>query len=298
MKRQAGFSLIEVAVAVSLLTLLAGLGLQVWRASSQLSATIDTRNKLDQVQSALQSFFRTNGRLPCPDTTANPTGIEPATCTTLASGYGVVPWASLGIPKSAVLDGWSNFFTYRVSVSSPAAAAPAAPLVPRAANNLQNWAQRNLVPPPNAGFNIGSLTSPNTGGFRAIQVDERNAGIVSTSAFHAVATLVSHGPSGAGARTSNGVLMALPPAGSDELVNASASNPPRVVIRSFTDSTAAVGGVYDDIVVYLTPQNLLQPLLDDKSLRGICNAYCPSPPGAAGCSATGIPVGNATMICP
>jgi hypothetical protein len=124
----------------------------------------------------------------------------------------------LGIPKSAVLDGWSNFFTYRVSVSSPAAAAPAAPLVPRAANNLQNWAQRNLVPPPNAGFNIGSLTSPNTGGFRAIQVDERNAGIVSTSAFHAVATLVSHGPSGAGARTSNGVLMALPPAGSDELI--------------------------------------------------------------------------------
>ncbi len=291
--REAGLGLVEMAVVIALFALLAGLGLQALRSSQDLAAHSDTRTRMDQAKKALLSFLRTNGRLPCPDVAAAPTGLEPASCTTTPSGYGVLPWATLGLPKSAVLDAWSNFFTYRLAVAGPSGAAPAAPAVPRGANNLQNWSQRSAT-----GFNIGSFVSPNAGGFRAIQVDERSpAGVLSTIGFHAVATLVSHGKTGAGARSSQGVVSALTP-GADETVNASATAPPRVVLRGLTENAAATGGVYDDLVVYITPQELLQPLMDDKTLKGICNAYCTPSPGPAGCAASGIPVGNATMTCP
>ncbi|MGQ0711806.1 MAG: type II secretion system protein [Rhodoferax sp.] len=293
LRASAGFGLVEMAVAIALLALLAGLGLQTLRASQDLAATTETRTRMDQARKALLSFLRSNGRLPCPDVAATPTGLEPASCNTIAGGYGVLPWATLGLPKSAVLDAWSNFFTYRLSVLAPAAAAPGAPAVPRGANNLQNWSRRTAT-----GFNIGSFVSPNTGGFRAIQVDERSpAGVLSTVGFHAVATLVSHGKTGAGARSSQGVLSAAA-MGADETVNATATNPARVIQRGFTENSAATGGVYDDLVVYITPQELLQPLMDDKTLKGICNAYCTPSPGPSGCAASAIPVGNATMTCP
>jgi prepilin-type N-terminal cleavage/methylation domain-containing protein len=293
-RRQQGFGLVEIAVAIALLAILAGLGLQTLRATSESAAMAETRTKMDQAKRALLAFMRSNGRLPCPDSAAVPTGLEPATCTTVTSGYGVLPWATLGMPKSAALDSWANFLTYRLSVTTPAVAAPAAPAVPRAGNNLQNWSLRTI-----AGFNIGSLTSPNAGGFRAIQVDERNAaGVVSTVGFHAVATLVSHGKTGSGARTSQGMLVTAPALGADETVNASATATPRVIIRAATESAGATGGVFDDLVVYLTPQDLLQPMIDDKTLKGICNAYCSPSPGASGCAATGIPLGSPTMTCP
>lgn len=292
--QQQGFGLVEVAVAIALLAILAGLGLQTLRATSEAAALAETRTKLDQAKKALQAFMRSNGRMPCPDSAAVPTGLEPASCTTVASGYGVLPWATLGMTKSDALDAWAHFFTYRLTVAAPAVAAPATPAVPRASNNLQNWSLRTI-----AGFNIGSLTSPNVGGFRAIQVDERNAaGVVSTVGFNAVATLVSHGKTGSGARTSQGMLVTAPALGGDETVNASATAIPRVIIRATTESAGATGGVFDDIVVYLTPQDLLQPLIDDKTLRGVCNAYCSPSPGASGCAATGIPVGSPTMTCP
>ena len=85
------------------------------------------------------------------------------------------------------------------------------------------------------------------------------------------------------------------PAGADELANATLGSF-AFVMRTPTDVTGAAGGIFDDLVAYMTAQDLLQPLLIEKTLKGVCLAYCAAP--ASSCLATAIPVGNPSATCP
>ncbi|MCF8168522.1 MAG: hypothetical protein K9K38_19280 [Rhodoferax sp.] len=280
------------AVVLVIMGIALSMGLRMLQATQDNAAWSQTRSKQDRIKVALISFMRSNGRLPCPDIAVIPTGIEPAACATAASGYGVLPWASLGLPRDTAQDGWANYFTYRVATANPTPAAPATPPVPRAQNNAQNWTLKTA-----AGFNIGSLTSPVSGGFTALQIDQRNpAGVMSSIAFNAVAVLYSHGKSGWGAKTIGGTSNSAPPATAlDEIVNNTPGSA-RFILRDFTENAAATGGFYDDLVLYITPQDVLQPLLDDKTLKGVCSAYCAV--AGPGCTAAGVPVGNPNPVCP
>jgi prepilin-type N-terminal cleavage/methylation domain-containing protein len=287
----AGFSLVEMAVVVVIMGIMMALGLKTLRATQESAAWSETKAKQDRIKTALVSFLRTNGRLPCPDTAATPTGIETsAGCSTPATGYGVLPWATLGLGREAAVDGWQNFYTYRVATNNTSAAAPATPAVPRAQNAAQNWTFKAAT-----GFNIGSLTSPVSGGFTALQIDQRDAaGGIAIVAYNAVAVVFSRGKTGGGARTPFGTVLAAP-TGVDEIVNNTAGST-RFIVRDSTDNAAAIGGAYDDVVMFITPQDLLQPMLDDKTLKGVCSAYCVV--AAAGCTAAGVPIGNPAPVCP
>jgi hypothetical protein len=95
---------------------------------------------------------------------------------------------------------------------------------------------------------------------------------------------------------------------SDELVNATrvpaaapTATPPyvvrfinRAVNFADYDATNNPGGPYDDVVSYITPQDLLQPLISEKTLFA-CSAYCTAPQP---CTAAAVPIGNATPSCP
>jgi hypothetical protein len=97
-------------------------------------------------------------------------------------------------------------------------------------------------------------------------VQERNtAGVLGTITNNAVVVLVSHGKNGLGARTVGGTLNAAP-VGADELANTTPTSV-SFVTRTPTEVVGATG-FFDDIVGYMTPQDLLQPLVDDKTLRG------------------------------
>lgn len=109
----AGFTLIELAVTLFIVTLilaslLAPLGAQVdQRKNSEAQKT------LDQISEALLGYAlsQTPPRLPCPDT--NNDGVEDV----CASGAGVsvegnVPWVTLGVPPT---DPWGQRYRYRVS---------------------------------------------------------------------------------------------------------------------------------------------------------------------------------------
>ncbi len=124
-KNNAGFTLIELAVVLLIVSLLLG-GLLV-----PLSTQVSQRNvqttqaQLEQIREALLGFAVVNGRLPCPTTTANPTdpnyGLEDANCSApTAEGY--LPWKTLGVDaydawgvgRNATTDPWTGFFRYRV----------------------------------------------------------------------------------------------------------------------------------------------------------------------------------------
>lgn len=122
--RARGFSLVEMALVLLIVGLLAAVFLPATNTFLDNSRRKETRAKLEALEQAMVRFVMVNRRLPCPadgvQGAANPTsGVEqrndavtPATCTAMATG--VVPWRSLGVPADAAMDAWGNLITYRV----------------------------------------------------------------------------------------------------------------------------------------------------------------------------------------
>lgn len=285
-----GFSLIEMAVVLVIMSIAMGLGLSLLRANMEKSAWTETKLKQDRIKVALVSFLRTNGRLPCPNSVAPWDGAEDTPCLVNA-GRGIVPWQALGLAIGDVQDGWANFFTYRVANRTPATSS--------------NWTITSGVGP----FSIVELTAPLTT-FTLQQRD--SAGVLGTALTpNPVVMIVSHGKNGAGARTIGGTLNAAP-TGADEIVNATTAST-SFVTRTPNEVAASTGGVFDDLVAYLTPNDLLQALVDDKTLKGSTVAYyreqamqqvalisCTPPAAVASLVAVQPSVGNGTItyICP
>jgi prepilin-type N-terminal cleavage/methylation domain-containing protein len=276
--RLAGFTLVEMAVVVVLMGIMLTLGLRMLQATQNNAAWSETKLKQERIKVALVSFLRTNGRLPCPDSALPPTGVEPAVCL-INAGRGVLPWRVLGMSIGDAQDGWSNFFTYRVANRTPATAS--------------NWTTKVGA----TAFTVGELTAP----LASFALSERSdAGALGPSLVpNPVVMVISHGKNGLGGRTVRGTALLPLPAGADELLNATTAlpaAPPHFVTRSPTDAGGAAGGTFDDLVTYMTPNHLLQPLLDDKTLKGVCQAYCAAP--GPGCVAAAVPVGNPAPTCP
>jgi hypothetical protein len=244
--------LIEMAVVLVLVTIAASLGLGLMRANLEKAAWNETRVKQDRIKAALGAFLRTNGRLPCPNSAAPWDGAEDSPCLVNA-GRGIVPWQALGIGRGETQDGWGNFFTYRVANRTPVSSS--------------NWTITTGV----GAFSIAELTSP----LASITLQQRDAAGVLGPAIapNPVVVIVSHGKNGNGARTVQGTLIPLPAAAAaDELVNATTAST-SFIDRAPNDVAASTGGIFDDLVSYLTPTDLMQPLVDNKTLMGSTVAF-------------------------
>lgn len=248
--RSVGFTLVEMAVVVTLMAIFMTLGLRLLVATQESAAWSETKVKQERIKVALVSFLRTNGRLPCPNSVAPWDGAEDAPCLVNA-GRGVVPWRALGLSVGDVQDGWSDFFSYRVANRTPASSS--------------NW---TLTAGATA-FTVNELTVP----LATFTLQERDAAGVLGAALvpNPVVMLISHGKNGLGARTLRGTVIAAP-TGADELANANVGST-SFVSRTPNDVAASAGGIFDDVVAYMTPQDLLQPLVDDKTLKGSTQAY-------------------------
>ena len=220
-----GFTLIELAVAIAIITLLLGsllVPLQTQVAQRQIS---DTQKALDDFREALLGFAVANGYLPCPDTDND--GLENVAgtgrCSIVAgdnSAYGNLPWQTLGITVNA--DVWGNRFRYSVR---------------------DEYARRS--PYPGAPFSL-TTTAPN------LRVCETStcASILTSSA---VAVVLSHGKNGYGATNSLSGTTNPAPTSTDELED---TNNDRTFVSRVMTESGATAGEYDDIVTWL-PSYLL-----------------------------------------
>jgi prepilin-type N-terminal cleavage/methylation domain-containing protein len=128
MIQQKGFSLIELAMVLLIISLLLG-GLLVPLAT-QLEGRQrdDAQLQLDRIREALVGFAMVNGRFPCHTTQTNPAdaayGVEDATCSlTGLTADGILPWKTLGlnhgrdpwgVERTATSDPWLGYWRYRV----------------------------------------------------------------------------------------------------------------------------------------------------------------------------------------
>jgi type II secretory pathway pseudopilin PulG len=190
----------------------------------------ETQRSLNDAKEALLGFAMANGRLPCP---ADPTiasgaanaGVERASCNTGTNMFGVLPWATLGLPET---DGWGRRFTYYVS--------------PSYADSI---ASATVTPP-------GSCTDTPTQSSYALCSD--GSGVIQTlgggtSIATAVpAVIVSHGQNGSGAYGSGGTVL-VAATNADEVENANTINS--------TFRSGPYSATFDDIVVWI-PNNILK----------------------------------------
>lgn len=150
---RAGFSLIELSVVLSILSIIAVMGLELTANYMDRTAYKVTQQRLDMIDKALVAYRQANNKLPCPaNQTLTPSdacyakecsgpGAQPCTAAngaTPCSGntgtcrsasistgniyYGDVPVRDLGLPLSTLLDGYGNRIYYAVTrdhVSNP-----------------------------------------------------------------------------------------------------------------------------------------------------------------------------------
>ncbi|MEQ1668616.1 MAG: type II secretion system protein [Sulfuriferula sp.] len=228
MDKQRGFSLIELALVLVILTLALGGALVPLNAQIEHKQWRDTEQRLQTVHDALLGFAVRNGRLPCPATSTS-NGVEsPANGGICSSAYdGYVPAVSLGLSQldaqGYALDAWGNRLRYAVAKSSSAAFT--------STDGIKN-----------AG--LSTLQSE-------LQVCTTATGTTSSSCGSAVAL------SSAGINAPPAVIYSVGKITTASSADAAANQDGNVLFISHTLTTSAAStGAFDDVVIWLSPNVL------------------------------------------
>ena len=101
-----GFSLVELAISIVILAILAGGAISLLRLQTMRAQNAETRSQLQDAREALINYAAVKGVLPCPDT--NLDGSSDA----CSAAKGRLPWKELGLPA---VDVWGQSLYYAVT---------------------------------------------------------------------------------------------------------------------------------------------------------------------------------------
>lgn len=221
MKPSRGFTLIEMAIVLVIVTILIGGLAMPLAAQIQARRIAETKKTLEEAQYAIIGYAMTHPSttnplkpyLPCPATNGS-NGLEDRVGNICAQADGWLPWATLG---TAAQDAWGNRLRYSVENRDYADRSKGFP---------------NPVVP--ASLNLKRVCSTSA----CTVVDAINLPVV----------VYSHGPNGWGARNINGNTLKTPTS-ADELENTDGD--PDFVSRTPTQADNA-SGEFDDLVVWIS----------------------------------------------
>ncbi len=216
-----GFTLIEMAITLLIVTLLLGGLLMPLAAQVEQRKIAETQKALDEIKEAIIGFTIVNGRLPRPADPLN-SGVEKAACTTEGECTGLIPWATLGISNK--LDAWGKVFRYSVT--------PAFTNAP-----------------------ITFTTAPSK------TVNTRDTtGALAPLASSVPAIIISQGKNNWGVGDGGNAFADTSTTNTDEDTNNSASQIFISRIQS-DSGTAATGGEFDDLVTWISPNILFSRMV-------------------------------------
>lgn len=238
----AGFTLIEVAIAIFVIALLLGGILVPLSTQVDQRKTSETQKALGELGEALIGFAVANSYLPCPDLFTSGDGVsDPATPGVCSNVEGFVPWATLGVSRG---DAWGNRLRYRVT------------------SEFTNT-------PPLSGTcatSDGRLGLCDSGNITVVTRTPAKA--AQTLASNVVAVIVSHGKNGYGATSVEGsARAAVPGTNTDEAVNVDSNaifGYRTSTSVSTTCSDTAAGQPFcefDDIVVWISSYTLFNRMV-------------------------------------
>ncbi len=224
-----GFTLVEMAVVLVIMGLLIG-GLLI-PLSAQLDQRnySDTRRSMDEAREALIAYGMSHSYLPCPAISYQD-GAEDRDATTglCNKRVGFLPWAELGIPK---LDSWGHLYRYSVTLT---------------------YANKNLkisvIPAISGDITIKTRNTAGT------IINLSNSNIVP-------AVIMSFGKNAGGATNNDGsVVAAVSATNVDEGGNAITIGK-SFISRDISENSGIVGGEFDDLVIWLSPNVYLNRMV-------------------------------------
>ena len=237
---QRGFSLIEMAIVLFIVTLLLGGLIPTISSQMEQQQRAETRKKLDEVQQALIGFAVIHGRLPCPAILAS-SGVESTVttgggdCTDFFNGY--VPAVTLGITpvnnKGLLLDGWNNPIHYTVTNKDIGIATDA-------------FTSLN-------GMKTATLTSLATAS-PLLVVCSSSSGITTTTCGTTAIKLSDSTPAIVYSLGKNGATVSTNP---DELANTDGTNANGNIVFVSHDQTST----FDDLLVWISPNILINRMV-------------------------------------
>lgn len=222
----------------------------------------ETGEHLELVRKSLVNFAAVNGRLPCPADGAAGTGLAIPNVATVNCGpypvpaNGTVPWVTLGLRETDVMDGWGRKISYRVYAGQTgltvaggadmsncdlAPAAPAAPLAPA----RQCAAAHTTSGQP--GAPIGFLSVAYRPGISV------NDATLAAPATQIGFVLISHGQTGYGAWTDGGGRITMPAVTNvAEYANTQVTGTYSKQLYSAKTIQPTANNHFDDEVVYMS----------------------------------------------
>jgi len=243
MSKSQGFSLIEMAFVLVIITLLLGGLLVPFTTQVEQRRIAETNKAMEEIKEALVGYALSNVSgnparpyLPCPDTDND--GVENIVVATglCQSEEGLLPWVTLGLGNQ---DAWGNRFLYRVT---------------------GEFANRD--PALNPGFDL------DLDGTLRICSRAPSLGACNPIATAIPAVVISFGKNGRGAMNINNAAANPAPVGADERENSgSVGAGTDFVSRTPTASGAPCDGAgqplceFDDLVVWLSPNILFNRMV-------------------------------------
>ena len=113
---QAGFSLLELAIVLTVLGLIGSFSLPLLMAHMKRTALLKTKENQAYAVTAIAAFVEKNHRFPCPAIPAgkgSSFGVEQIPCRG-DRAVGILPFRSLGISEQSARDGFKEFMVYGV----------------------------------------------------------------------------------------------------------------------------------------------------------------------------------------
>ncbi len=247
-----GFSLVEMAVVITLIGVLMTFGIKLASSFQDRAAFTATHNKQMLIKEALTSYLAQNGRLPCPASLVSPpTGLESPTPPTGACDVlpGFIPYDTLGMSRDSAVDGWGRLFTYEVTNTS-------IPTCPATWVSVANF--------PIAASPIKTYHDGEAGCITI--VDGTTTPSINRTV---VAAIVSNGPNGEGGYSSKGVITVLSEA--DTTATKEQDNIPSHSgkIKHTFHTEPVTLTKFDDVVLEISANDLLAPLKRDGSIVSI-----------------------------
>lgn len=248
-----GFSLIEMAVVIAIIGILMTFGIRLATSFQNKGAFSATAERQKQIKDVLTAYLARTGELPCPADPAAMTGVADCDPT---KNPGLIPFQTLGIPKSSALDGWDRYFTYVVWNDADTSQCTGAAPFDDVTNN-ENWTA-NVAHP------ISPFKTFHDGANGCLMIEEADAAGAVTNRRRAVALVISHGPNGFGGYTAKGGKIGFPDAADHPEKKNSIGNGASITTAFRTQPINLDG--FDDIVLEISADDLLVPLKRDGTM--------------------------------
>jgi prepilin-type N-terminal cleavage/methylation domain-containing protein len=116
--RAAGFTLVEMAIVVTIIAVLLTLGVGTAISVLQSTQRSATKERLNTIRLALAAYYRNERVFPCTDAPVGAAvrdGVQNFTGANCSAQFGTVPYTDLGLTRETVLDGYGNYISYRLA---------------------------------------------------------------------------------------------------------------------------------------------------------------------------------------